>query len=139
MKRTGFKDRGKGLLRAKWRTGSKFARFSSLKSKGPSAFWLARSMECRDRDGHRCRRCGVAENESKNLGSAHVIGLGSRGRRDDPECPLNELRNLVTLCHRGRDCHGGHDDRGEWDWADIGVVPEPDLVRKYGYRERKSC
>lgn len=141
MKRLGFKNKRKTPLKSKWMTRNKFARFSSLRSKGPSAFWMARSLECRKRDGFRCRRCGVAENKSKNLGAAHIIGLGSRGRRDDPECPLNELRNLITLCHLpvGRDCHSGHDQRGEWAWAAIGVFPDPELARKYGYRERKTC
>ena len=136
MKRSGFKNRGQGLVRSKWQSTKRgFDRFSSLKAKGTSSFWLARSNECRDRDGRRCRRCGE-ENYRGSLGAAHIIGLGSRGRRDDPLCPLNEMRNLITLCHS---CHGGHDQRSEWDWADIGVVPDPALVRKYGYIERKEA
>ena len=66
------------------------------------------------------------------LDAAHVVPLGSRGTRNDPGLDLNEPRNLVTLC---RGCHGAKDARHEWAWASIGVVPEADLVARYGYRE----
>ncbi|HUU94617.1 MAG TPA: HNH endonuclease, partial [Phycisphaerae bacterium] len=103
----------------------------SKRHKGGAAWWSAQSKRCRERDDLRCQRCGA----DWRLGAAHVVPLGSRGTRNDAALDLNELRNLVTLCSR---CNVAHDQELAFEWADIGVTPCPDLVAKYGYRERRT-
>ncbi len=99
----------------------------SKRKRQDAGFWARRSRECVKRDGQ-CRRC----RSRLHLGSAHIIGVGGRGTRHDSELDLNELRNLVALCWP---CHDKHDNRRLWKWADIGVVSDPELVRRYGWRE----
>lgn len=94
-------------------------------------FWHDRRRETLERDEWTCRRCGYCADPTR-LDAAHVIGLGSRGTRNDPDLDLNELRNLVVLCRRD---HEAKDVHHSWAWADIGVTPDPELVEKYGWRE----
>jgi hypothetical protein len=110
------------------------------REEGGRAFWIALSTACRARDGWRCRKC-KAEHDSipgLRLDAAHVVPLRMGGSREDATDPRNTLPNLVTLC-RGpepsRGCHADKDVRHAWPWSSIGVVPDPELVRKYGYRE----
>lgn len=100
--------------------------------KGLSArFWGDRRREVLERDGYACRRCGYSADPTR-LDVAHVIGLGSRGTRNDPGLDLNEARNLVTLC---RVCHQAKDARLAWTWKSINIVPDASLAHKYGWRE----
>ena len=55
-----------------------------------SRYWITYRGEARQRDGHRCVRCGAAESEDAPLEVHHIVPLSSGG--------TNELENLVTLC-----------------------------------------
>lgn len=72
----------------------------SAKEYGPN--WTKQRNRCLDRDGRQCRVCGVDGSElDRELAVHHIT---PRTRFDDGDWrAMNDLSNLVTLCHS---CHG---------------------------------
>lgn len=94
MKRTGFKKARKRLERhSRLKPGkvSKAARAKRFQTLRAGTVW---SQAVRQRDDHRCRRCG--KRDEKNNHAHHVA---PRSRR--PDLKLN-LDNGITVCF---DCH----------------------------------
>jgi DEAD/DEAH box helicase domain-containing protein len=111
--------------------------------RGPN--WLAMRRRARERDGFRCRHCGVPEREGREHDVHHLRPFrefGYRPGENDNYLAANQLNNLVTLCRR---CHwradGSQAPAGSLaglanavanvaplflmcDPKDIGVVPE---------------
>ena len=91
--------------------GSKMSRGGGRwKGRGPG--WTRIAASIRDRDGHRCRRCGLTESENgKKLPVDHIVPWRMFGPtiRDTANLP----RNLVTLC---TSCHSRKTSRAERLW-----------------------
>lgn len=74
-----------------WRGGKE-------KSRGPQ--WERRSRQIRERDHHKCRRCGVAQSDVEQpFAVDHILPWKCFENKET----ANEEMNLATLCGR---CHG---------------------------------
>jgi hypothetical protein len=95
-----------------WRGGS---------AKYYGANWRRQAREARRRDGHACRRCGIAESLLRHALDVHHI-RPFRFYKVARYREANALENLVSLCDG---CHK-HVER----WSDSGTVKDWETLRR---------
>lgn len=79
--------------------------------------WKRLSEEVRQRDGYKCRRCGMTQQENgKKLPVDHLVPWRAFENKDD----ANAMENLASLCNG---CHGFKTTTVERAWLRGDVLP----------------
>lgn len=96
--------------------GSPLWKGGSQKYYGPN--WDRQSRHARERDGYKCRHCGISQEKlGRKLDVHHIVTFRSFGyirNKNDYYLQANHLNNLITLCPH---CHK------QAEWKQIPIQP----------------